>query len=69
MRKGAGQRFYVNQMTPNVLFARGQTGLAPWVYREQDPGQTCLVLDRGNASSSDSKLEVSEGTVSEVKGM
>lgn len=37
--------------------------------REQDPGQRCLALNRGNASSLDNELEVSEGTVSEVKDM
>jgi hypothetical protein len=60
MKKGAGQRFYVNQMAPIVLFEWGQTGLSPSVCREQDRGQRCPVLHRGNASSSDSKLEVSE---------
>lgn len=64
MRKGAGQRFYVNQTAPVVLFEQGQTGLSPSMCREQDPGQRRLVLHRGNASSLDSKLEVSE-----VKGM
>lgn len=69
MRKGAGQRFYVNQTAPIVLFARGKTGLTPRVYGEQDPGQRCLALNRGNASSPDNELDVSEGTVSEVKDM
>lgn len=69
MRKGTRQRFYVNQMAPVVLFAWGQTDLTPRVYREQDPGQRCLALDRGNASSPDNKLDVSEETVSKVKDM
>lgn len=68
MRKGTRQRFYVNQIAPVVLFAWGRTDLTPRVYREQDPGQRCLALDRGNASSPD-ELDVSEETVSKVKDM
>lgn len=69
MRKGAGQRFCVNQMAPIVLSEWGQTGLAPSMQREQDHGQRYQALPRGNASSSDSELEVSEGIVSKVKDM